>query len=239
MTGWEKWANFYQRIFYTPAVYISCVVIAIIAGFIFHRKSKLGKLFLLYLSLDLVIYILDVYVRNFSTLSGKEKGLFFDTTNVLICFTELNIYICFFEEISLYQKIRKLFPFFRLIFLVTTFLYGINLIKLFRFIAPAKFADYIAVAEFLILLLPSFTYYIKLFSENPKEILLDRPSFWITTGILLFSILSIPFYLIGYYLFSYKYKYYTEISAVLFYVPLAINYILLSKAFLCRKPLTV
>jgi len=239
MTEWEKWIKYYQRTFYLPAIYILCVITVIIVGLIFHRNNKSGRLFLIYLFLDSIIYSIDEYYRSFTKLSPQDRDLLITSTNVLVSFAELNAYLFFFGKILQHKKVRKLFLFFRLFFFLLILIYTINLIKGLRFTSMFKFAEYISTTEFLILLVPSLLYYIKLFSENSKEILMGRPSFWITTGIFLFIILSIPYYLINHYLLFNKYRYYSEVTIVFFYIPLILNYILLTKAFLCRKPLTV
>lgn len=238
MTGLERWANFYHRSFYLPAIYILCVIAALISGFIFHRKSKLGKLFLLYLFIDLIIYALDDYYRNFYRLTRASMDVFSTSTNVLVCLVELLVYLSYFQKISRHKKLKKLYSFFKLLLFLLVFIYGLMLIPQFKFSSTTKITEYIAATEFLMLLIPSFVYYIDLFLKDTEEALFTRPSFWITTGIFLFIILSIPYYSINYYLLSNKYSHYNEITAVFFYVPLILNYFLLTKAFLCRRPLT-
>lgn len=237
MSGWEKLISFYQRAFYLPFIYELFLVVTLIAGFIFHRDSRLGKFFLLYLSLDLAVVISDDYIHNFLKLPIQQYNTFVSFSNIAICLVELYAYLAFYELVLHHKKIKNLIPFFKLLFLSLIFIYGANCAVSFNFKSTFKFAEYIAVVECLILLVLSFTYFIELFSENSDEILPCKPSFWISIGIFQLIILSIPYYLVNHYLFFNKYKFYYETTTILFYAPLAFNYIMLTKAFACKKSL--
>jgi hypothetical protein len=238
MNSWEKIDDYWQRTFFMLPAYILCLIIAILTGLIFHRKTKLGWLFLLYLLLDLIILFLDGYVGYFLDWPRKNVAVFRSITNALIIFVELNVYLYFFSQVIKSQKIKKSLSLLKAAFLIVIVLFGINCFHILRFIPINKFGHYIGALEFLILLLPSFVFYSELLSSNLKEDILKRPSFWITTGIFLLSILSIPFYLIDYYLTVNNLPYLDNFAGILFYTPLSFNYLLLSKAFVCKKVLT-
>ena len=239
MNGWEEVIEYWQETFFVVPAYTLCVIIAAITGLIFHRKSKIGNLFLLYLSVDFTIVFLDDCLSLFLVWSKESKNIYRNITNVVICLVELNVYLYFFSEVIQSKKVKRSFAFLKAIFSTAMILFGINCFGALRFIPLRKFTQYIGAIEFLILLIPSFTFYSELFSNNSNEDILKRPSFWITTGIFLLSILSIPFYLIDYYLVINKFPYLNNFAALLFYTPLAFNYLLLSKAFLCKRVLTI
>lgn len=239
MNGWDRIYEAFSERFFAPAFYIICVSVAFVTGFISHRNSKLGKVFLVYLAVDMIMFYLDNYIEFFSGISKKEAHFFVNTTNILISIIEIGVYLLFFRLILRNKRIKLFITLFQIIFpLLVISLFLMNSIESFKFISWLWLFDLIGTFELLILIVPAFVFYIELFSLAPKEILANKPTFWITTGIFLFSILSIPYYTISHYLFETKYRYVNAIAAPFFYLPLSFNYILLSRAFICKRPLT-
>lgn len=239
MSDWNNWIEFYQRGFYIPFLYILSAIAAFFVGIKFHRTDLIGKVLLAYLLSDLILLIIIDYFCFFSKLPHHQTIKISYTINILICFVELNVYIFFFKNILQSKNIINIFKYLQVIFLFASIIYVVNLIDSVSFIPVRKFFHYISMLELSILLIPCFTFFIELFSKYSNELLSNRPSFWITTGIFLYASLSIPFYSVSNLIISLKVKHYYEITAVFFYIPLAFNYILLTKAFLCRKPLTI
>jgi hypothetical protein len=215
----------------TPLVLIVTELIAIIIGFIYCRNSKMGRLFLFYVLFDFTITNVDSFIIPMQ--HSIRKNVFLSITNTLVSLVELMVYYFFFFHILENRKIKQtLIPLLIIFFILAIFYVfrGFNSLKTnFVFIGWL-----ISVIEFLFLLLPCFAFYIELFIRKPTIDLFERPSFWVTTGIFFYAIISIPFYLVGN--LSYKQA---IIPTLLYYVPFILNFVFLTKAFLCKKPLIV
>jgi hypothetical protein len=228
----------FQSTYYAALLYILSVIAAIIVALVYHRKSFFGGLFLVYLFVDLMIFFIDQYLVEFSPMPKAQKELFQHLGNVLVYLVELLVYLSYFRQILLNRLVKRIIEMMRIVFTLLVFSFAFDAFVATPFIPVKEYSQLIGTVEFLFLLVPCFTYFVELFSKTDLQILYRRPSFWITTGIFQFAMLSIPYYSISYYLTSSNYKYFFEISAIFFYVPLTLNYIILSKAFSCRRILT-
>jgi hypothetical protein len=237
-SGWYKEIQELHRNYYLPIVYILSVIIALILILLFHRRNKFGKLFAAYLTFDFIIFILDEYVANFSTMSGKTADLFVSITNAFISFFELILYIYFFKKILVNKKVKAFISAGQWIFILIFLTYVANLFHAIKFTPWIKFSNLVTATELSLLLIPCFSFYFELLTKDSTEILVQRPTFWISTGVFVFSALSIPYYSLIYYLMKYDHEAFFKIAPVLFFIPLTLNYIFLSIAFLCKKPLT-
>lgn len=225
--------------YYLSLFYILTVFVALVFTLIYTKDSRIGRFFIFYLSIDLIIFIIDTYRSNFSSLTLTQRNFFIYLSNTLISVIELTVYVIYFRTILQSRAIKKIINILKFIFLFVLILYTINCFPATRFYPIYRFSDLINVSEFIIIIILSLTYYIKLFKDDSKEDLMKRPSFWIVTGIFFLALLSMPYNLISYYLVSKRPWFYEEFIMIIFYIPLSINYIFLTKAFLCRKPLTI
>jgi len=96
---------------------------------------------------------------------------------------------------------------------------------------------FINVIEFFFLFIMCLAYFRKLFTDAPTKNLFKRPSFLIVTSLFFYTILMIPFFLIANDVFL------NEVA--IYHILFACHYILLmfllfsiSKAFLCKIPIT-
>ena len=97
----------------------------------------------------------------------------------------------------------------------------------------------ISAFEFLTIVSLGLVFYKGLLQNNSKIKLFERPSFWIVTGIFFFSFLSMPYHLLFSLLVESKHEWRYILAAALFYLPYIMNFVLLIKAFSCKKPLTI
>lgn len=117
---------------------------------------------------------------------------------------------------------------------------GVFITTNFRFLTTRYdyASDLIGTIELLFMLPPCLIFYYQLLNKHSGVNLFQRPSFWITTGIFSFSTITIPFYMINKFMFSKSYEIGYLLSATLFDIPFALNFIFLIKAFSCKKALT-
>lgn len=241
MAAWNNLLFDLQNSYYTLGIMWLCELVGIIAGLIFLPRQKLSTLFLLYLIFDFSILNTGLYLKYVSTLSTKEVNRFVDLSNLIISLLELFVYYYFFLQIFKTDSIRKALKAIFLVFLITITAFLISDAGLLD-------ANYlytsqpIGAIEYIFLLIPCIHFLVILLNTNSKIDLFERPSFWIVSGIFFYSVLSIPYHLIESFLLSnnHQYRHVRKIlSAVLFYVPISMNLVFLTKAFLCKKALTI
>ncbi|MDP4260920.1 MAG: hypothetical protein Q8941_00200 [Bacteroidota bacterium] len=237
MDRFEKMIKLLDSRYYSDLIVAVFELIAIITGLIYARKDKTSVFFLAYLIFDFLIIIVD-YGILYCYFSEKEFSNFVCFTNTLISFAELLAYYHFFLKIIHSKNTNKLMKILRVVFsvIIAIFIttgYGF-LTNRFAYVSLL-----IGVIELLFLVPPSFVYFYELLKNEPIIDLYKRPSFWIVTGIFFYSVVSIPDYLIERSVAYYKPKYWNITNLLLFSIPISINSIFLTKAFLCKKTLTI
>jgi hypothetical protein len=236
MNGWEKMFEHWQKEYYSEPFYLACQILAIVLGFTYQRKSKVGRFFILYAIFDFLMLNLLLYLDYFS---GIEKSTYRKATNVInsLCFLAEFLAFCYFFTQTLQNKkiygvlksIRIAFILLLLFYLVNAFVFNVR---------PSTTLFYLGAIGYLFLLIPSFTYYYELFTKPSSQNLFKRPSFWITSGIFFISFLSIPYYTIASYLGNVNYQYSNSLGIILFTIPYGIRFLFLSKAFTLKTKLT-
>ncbi len=215
-----------------------CELTAIITALLYARKDKVGAFLLIYLIIDFSILIIDIYLLNSTKFSTAQVNFFVARSNLFISIVELLAYYVFFYNTLRKKNVLKVLKYLIALFLLIV---GIFYITEFSFIESRRsyVTNIISVFGFLLLLIPCISFFGQLLNSDFSTNLFDRPSFWISTGIFYFALMSIPFYLLERYIASNKYQFKNSIDIPLFYLPLAINFIFLTKAFLCKKTLTI
>jgi hypothetical protein len=238
MTGWEKMFAQWQKVYYGDPFMFVCELTAIVLGIIYQRKNRIGQFFILYTVFDISVLILDEYIANFSNFTRIENSFFIYISNSLVFVFELLVYFFFFQKTIQNSLIKKIMPVLGLIFIALTSIYLLHTIIYRELKMGFIDMNYLGVIEFFFLIVPCIFYFAELFTKQSEKKLLQRPSFWIATGIFFYSFISIPFFFINDYLATSKYEYRYELVALLFCLPFGISFLFLSKAFTLKTELT-
>jgi hypothetical protein len=238
MNGWEKMFDRWHKQYYGEPFMFVCELTAIIIGLMYQRNNKLGQFFIFYIIFDIIILILDEYFANFSNFTKKENSLFVYVSNSVVFVIELLAYFFFFQKTLQSRLIKKIIPALSLFFIMLTSLYLLHTIIYRELKMGFIDMNYLGVIEFFFLIVPCIFFFSELFTNPSEKRLLQRPSFWIATGIFFYSFISIPFFFINDYLAKSKYEYRYELVALLFCLPFGISFLFLSKAFSCKTELT-
>lgn len=230
-----KWKdNYYSELFMLIAE-----ISALVLGIIYARKQKVGRLFIFYIAFDLIILLIGWYQLTNSSISKKTRIFFQTTSNILISFVELFVYYYYFLIVLHNRKIKVLLKYFFIIFTVTTLIYITTRFD-FITIRYAYISFLLGAFELLIMIIPCFSYFVQAQKSISATPLSQKPSFWIVSGIFLFSVISIPAYLLIPFINNNGTIFHKKILlATLYYIPFAFNFIFLSKAYLCKKTLTI
>lgn len=231
------WEEFASRFFTHPILGLS-ELFAIIIGIKYFRNDKIGRLFIYFICFDFILNIADWLLIGNTFISKKTSYTFVRITNTLISILELNIYYFFYKQILQRKKIKTLL---NVIALFYTAFGAINIVTEYSFFSARKnYASYLVFTiELTLLLPPIILYFFHLIKTHSEINLFSRPSFWISVGIFFQSIISIPCYLLLSHLLRQKVVYLPFIEASLYYIPLIINILFITKAFLCKKALTI
>lgn len=212
--------------------------LAIVIGIIYVRKQKIGLFFLFYLGFDFLVLNVDIFLISFLERTDKLTSEFVVISNSLISAVELFIYNYFFYKVIQNKRIRfvlKFTSFSFTLFLLLTLL-NVHFGQLWN---KGYSTQILSSIGFIFLLIPCTVYYFEIMNKKSGVNLFDRPSFWITSGIFFYAVISIPYYLVDMYFLRNRYEYSTALSIALFIIPFSINFLFLIKAFLCRKSLMI
>ena len=237
MTDFENLIKFFAGKSYGDLVMPFFELIAIAMGLFFVRKQKLGVFFLAYLAFDFCMGVCDHYVELSPNFSKQEIFLFVGHTNLLIALVELYIYFYFFSKVLRNKMVNRLMKIvaagFTLIIIIFTTTRFDFLTERFYYIT-----NLIGVIELLLLIPPCLIYFHELFSNDLTVNLYQRPSFWIVTGVFFYAVISVPYYLVDRFLTDNRSNYSSLMFLLFFSIPFSVNFIFLTKAFLCKRSLT-
>ena len=235
MSDFEKLIQFLGQIYYGDMIMAFFELIAIITGLIFLRKDKPWLFFITYLILDFLIFLIDNYLKVFNR---NNFSFFNNLTNALISYIELLVYYYFFIKVIRNKAVVRTIKILRVIFSIIMVFF---ITTKFSFLTNrySYVSLMIGATEFVFLLLPCLSYFFELLKNEPMINLYQRPSFWIVSGIFLYSGISIPYYLTNRFIFSNQYEYYKIMAFLFFDIPFILNFIFLTRAFLCKKILTI
>lgn len=239
MDGWERlWKGFERRYFAEPLLQL-VELAAIVIGLILVRNQKMGRLFIFYIAFDFSISIIDTYLLRFANIGKFRANVFIHQTNIIISFIELGVYNYFLRLLITSEKAKRFFKTSLIFYFILTL--GFLLLENFTHLKlnSVLLEYYFSILGFIFLIGYSMVFFKQLLNSESSYPLLQRPSFWIITGIFFYSFISTPYYLIGKYLHESRYEYRYLIDALLFYFPFTVNFVFLIKAFLCKKLLTI
>lgn len=238
MDGWDKmWSVFEKRYYAEPLLWFTELTTLIIA-LVTVSKQRVGVLFIIYIVCDFMLFNLDTYLQYFSDLSKKNVNRFIYQSNIIISLIEIAVYSYFFKNILTSENQKKFINPILITFCALSALFILSESFIHLNFTYAFLAYSTASVSFIFLILYSFLYYKQLLNSESSLNLLSRPSFWIVTGIFFYSFVSIPYYLLGTYLDKVRYEYLHLLDALLFFFPFTLNFLFLTKAFLCKKHLT-
>ena len=169
---------------------------------------------------------------------AELKNHFVENQNIIFAIIEYIVFYYFFRAIIISRVIKALMFFFLfpLVIAGIFFFYKIFSGNISQSLVR-KSADLIISVELLLLAFFCIVYYYELFRKKPVYNLNESPSFWIVTGLFLYSITIIPFFMITN-IFIPTQKSIIHIFYSFHYISFGFLFLAITKAFLCRKPLT-
>jgi hypothetical protein len=234
----RKLMAYYKADFFTEPVVLLTFVISFAIGLLYNHREKERIFFALYFFAGVVLFVLASPIQAVLKVAGWKVDVFNEVANTGFEIVEFIAFQHFFKKCFRHENLRRISDIFLIVLTIIC-------LTFFTAIASHGYSKetlrehsfLINVIEFFFLSFLCLAYFYELFTEPPKINLLERPSFFITTSVFFYSVLLIPFFIIARALWREEHA----IFFVLFschYLLLTIVLITISKAFLCRKPIT-
>jgi len=211
--------------YYVTLVMYTTAIVGVIISVRKRKKFPILRFFPIYFTLSLVqSSISELYNLG---LLGFDHKVVNASINVFVCF-EFFVITNFFFKLRLSRGIQRTIIILFVVFY--TFTIGIWTTKISFFASPYEI--YILEALFTIPL--SLTYFFFLFKDPPTKELVRDFTFWISTGILFYFTITLPFFLV-----------WLRIDEKVYYLLYTINYLsyaiffsLIIKGYLCKPEIT-
>lgn len=224
-----------RTVFYANLFTLSCQLIAIFISMFLLKKQKLAVLFLIYSSAAFSLFII-----NEALLSPKKKGYFFveESGNIVFALIEYILFFIYFRHIIFSVIAKRIMNFFLVFLIISIFAYFLYCIDK----SPPdnviiKFSDFLISSELIFLAGFCLVYYFESFHKKNIARLRTIPSFWIVTGLFLYSVLIAPFFMITEEMIKTNKEFY-HIAFAVHFISFGFFFLAISKALLMKKSLT-
>jgi len=237
-SAWEIFLNTLEKTFYTQLpVILACFFLLYIL--IHHlRKEKLSYLFLIY-TISCILLFMGINIQSiFFPATGKANTVIGETANTFFAIIELFVFIAFFLQIIESRTSKKFLFLFSGGFVVAIILFFAKVLNVSTSrddIMQASIA--VNILEFLTFLIAILSYFIELFTKPPTQNLTKSPAFWISSGLFIYILASLPLLIFSEYIWVESKKSYFLLFSF-HYASLTLLFLTIAKAFLCRKPIT-
>jgi hypothetical protein len=232
----EKLFSDWSKTYYTEPVLTIFSLMTIILGIKNYRKEKIYTFFIVYsISCFFLILISGVLRVTFPI---NDSIIIIETGNTLFEFIELSVFYYFFLQIINSNVVRLVMKFSFITFLILVILFLVKITdQNFNKNQVIQFSTLIGSIKFFLFLIPIFTYFFELFINDPVKDIFHGPSLWITSGLFLYCLATLPFLLISDSLHkSDKSLYFLMFS--IHFLSLSFLFLTIIKAFVCRRPIT-
>ena len=233
----ERLINYWRSIFFIEPILDLFFIFCFIIGIFYHHKNKERFFFLAYFFSG-IIFVPVRLILDCKILTEKQDTILLESANTVFELAEFIAFYYFFRRCLLsngFKRILRICLYCLLAIFSTFFImlpfpgYAVHDIRVH--------SQFVNVIEFFFLFVMCLAYYWELFTDIPIKNLFSRPSFFIVTSTFFYSILMIPFFLIANDVRIEEFQLHNILFAC-HYLLLIILLISISKAFLCKAPIT-
>lgn len=203
-----------------------------------HKREKERIVFSFYFALGILLFSVVNILSAVGYFPTAARILISEPSNIIFELVEFIAFYCFFKRCLQSKNFQKVLN----IFLILLFLAAVSFLlmlisKPHSIEVMLRYSLLINVIEFLFLFFMCLAYFFELFTTVPKTGLLQRPSFLIVSSTLFYSVIPIPFFLMGSHLFKNEKSIYDDLVACHYFL-LTIMLLTISRAFLRKVPIT-
>lgn len=239
-TKWEKLFKLWDQQYYFDFFVILCILTALYTAVKFKQRGKVYHFLFLYILSALFLFpVSDIILAFILNPIHETHIVFIETTNISFALTEYIVFCTFFNVVLKSKIIRVLMLSFLplivaalIVFILKSQSHTLSNSEMTRF------ADIVISVELLFLGFLCIVYYFELLTVPPSRNLLQSPSFWIVSGLFFYCFMIAPFFLVSErFVSSLTHSYYIFYSV--HYISFGCLFLAITKAFLCKKRLTI
>lgn len=223
----EKIIGFWERGFYTELLLIIVLIITFAIALLNRNKITGTRFFPVYFASFLLLFIVE-YIYHVFFPFNRRIGLILDNVaNFTVTTIELLAFLYFFYTNITLKLIKRVIQ-------VITALTILTFPMVFTKLLSLKTLHTLYLIESLILLSLGIIYFVEMFRSTPHLRISNLSSFWISSGIIFYSVGTFPTTIITDYVFNLDYQLYANIYSIinLFYVFL---YLLIIRTYKCTS----
>lgn len=227
-------------VYFTDLIWFCATLLAIYIGIKNFKKETSFFLFQTYLFIAFLLTIWIHGIKLFVPMSKINKSIIQENCNITFSFIEITAVLYFFRAIQNSKKGKKIITAIWVISVLATILAAayMNIDSTSNY-NNQKYSLIITNLSFVISILLSLNYFYRLLTNRLSHIgpLTNSPSFWITSGLFFYSIVSLPALLLSPNFFISNKDLYHILFGI-HYISITIFFLCIAKAFLCKTPLT-
>jgi hypothetical protein len=233
----QRLLNYWRSIFFIEPVLDLFFICCFVIGIFYHYKNKERLFFLAYFFSGIIFVPVRILLDS-KILTEKQDTVLLESTNTVFELAEFIAFYHFFQRCLLGKSIRRILRLCLYLMATISTIFLVMLTSPDYTVADIRFHSLVINAiEFFFLFVMCLAYYRELFTDTPIKNLFNRPSFFIVTSTFFYSILMIPFFLIANDVRIEEFQLHNILFAC-HYLLLIILLISISKAFLCKAPIT-
>ena len=234
----EKIIIHWRRNYFTEPILILVFIFCFIIGLIYRYKETARAFFLLYFLFGILLFVVMNPVDFFQVITGRKLAVLSEISNTSFELTEFTAFYYFFRKSFRNKKHQKLSKIFLIsLCIIVGLFFSALAVPGYAIDSIRKHSFFINVIELFFLAFLCLTYFYELFTDLPKINLAQRPSFFITSSTFFYSVLLIPFFVLAHDM-SKMDRQFCNVLFACHYILLTVMLLALSKAILCRTPIT-
>jgi hypothetical protein len=234
----ERLIIYWRRSLFIEPIVVLFFTFCFVVALLYHNKNKERLFFLVYFFSGIVLFTHHTIIIAYNIFDGKQLVINQEVANTLFELMEFLAFYHFFKKClrnTNHKKYLKI-SFYVLSISIVIFFIGLTFpnynsedIKVHSLV--------INVIEFFFLFIMCLAYFREIFADAPMKNLFKRPSFLIVTSTFFYAILMIPFFLIANDVLVSEVEIYDMLFSCHFVLLLVLLFSI-SKAFLCKMPIT-
>lgn len=225
--------------FFAQPLIILCQILALVISIRNQNREYKSTYFVPYIISGLILFGASDLVAFYFDLSKINNKLNIEICNTIFMCFEFITFALFFKKILRTNLLNKIISIFFILLITTTlifyFQFSHNKHAIEKLISQLNSITFIELTFIGILCL---VYFFELFKFFEQENLLQKPSFWIVSS-LIFYTLILPIIFIGIQFIKGENNNIYRILVSLHYISLCFVYLGITKAILCKRPLTI
>ena len=235
-TFWGIILEEFKKVHFTNLFLCVCLVITIVLGIKYFRNTKLHIYFLCYAIVGLVPFVIFSFV-GFYISHLILRQTFYEVINLIFCLVELYAFYYFFSKILKNRRVKSFLKNAIWAYLVLVLIFFACIFMGLLSIYHIQYISYqVNVLELFGLLFCCLVYFYELLlADGGYEKTIEwGPSFRIVTGLFLYCILSLPFFLIARNLMEFNLEFFHFMYSI-HYVSITFLFLWIAKGFYARQ----